>query len=234
MKTITADEYQALRNGATVLAADAFGDKVLRTPRGEILKLFRRKRLWSSALLRPYASRFARNAALLHAQGIATVEVLGAYRVPAIERDIVVYRELPGRSLREALQDEQSGAAEKSELLARCGALIGALHARGILFRSIHFANILISPDGTLALIDVADLRARRFGILRGALRSTQRMRNFRHMLRYETDRAALRTLGTETFIAGYLPQCGIAPPRLEIFAAALKARLEALCRPQK
>ncbi|HEY9379931.1 MAG TPA: hypothetical protein VIQ01_01665, partial [Burkholderiales bacterium] len=43
-------------------------------------------------------------------------------------------------------------------------------------------------------MIDVADLRKRRFG----ALTLKQRIRNFRHMLRYPEDRAALKNFGVE------------------------------------
>ena len=230
MKKLSAEEYRALRADAVVLAADAHGEKVLRTPRGEILKLFRRKRLWSSALIQPYALRFSRNADSLRAIAIPTIEVLGTYRVPSIERDLVIYRELPGHSLRDALQDPKLQATGRAALLARCGALVGALHARGILFRSIHFANVLIGEDGALALIDVADMRTRRFG----SLRIGQRMRNFRHMLRYEVDRASLRELGTQDFIDAYLQQSGLPAEGREAFAVALRARLNELCRPQK
>jgi tRNA A-37 threonylcarbamoyl transferase component Bud32 len=228
LKALSEAEYRALIAGAEVLAADAHGDKVLRTPRGEIVKLFRRKRLWSSAMWRPYALRFGRNAELLRAEGIPTVEVLGIHRVPAIERDIVVYRELPGHSLRDALQNRALSPAEKTALLARFGALVGVLHARGILFRSIHFANVLIGPDGRLALIDVADMRKR----LWGALNVPQRVRNFQHMLRYEVDRYAMLELGIPAFVEAYLPQSAFAPTKEG--CAALSDVIQLICRPQK
>jgi hypothetical protein len=64
LKRLVHDDYLAMRAGATVLEADGFGDKVLRLADGTMLKLFRRKRLFSSAAWYPYAQRFADNASL--------------------------------------------------------------------------------------------------------------------------------------------------------------------------
>ena len=61
MQSIDHSTYEALRKGAQVLEADGSGDKVLRLADGRMLKLFRRKRLLSSALFFPYAQRFANN-----------------------------------------------------------------------------------------------------------------------------------------------------------------------------
>lgn len=61
MQALDHTRYLALREGAQVLEADGSGDKVLRLTDGSILKLFRRKRLLSSAAWYPYAKRFADN-----------------------------------------------------------------------------------------------------------------------------------------------------------------------------
>ena len=65
MRVIDYPSYLQLRDNAEVLEADGHGDKVLRLRDGSFLKLFRRKRLISSAALFPYAERFARNASEL-------------------------------------------------------------------------------------------------------------------------------------------------------------------------
>ena len=59
MRTIAPAEYETMAKGAEVLARDAFGEKVLRLPNGEFLKLFRPKGRLSSAAWNPYAVRFA-------------------------------------------------------------------------------------------------------------------------------------------------------------------------------
>lgn len=56
MQAIDHSTYEALRKGAHVLEADGSGDKVLRLADGRMLKLFRRKRLLSSALFSPTPS----------------------------------------------------------------------------------------------------------------------------------------------------------------------------------
>ena len=55
LRIIDYQTYMVLREGAEVLEVDHCGEKVLRLRDGNILKLFRRKRLISSALWYPYA-----------------------------------------------------------------------------------------------------------------------------------------------------------------------------------
>jgi hypothetical protein len=61
MQKLDHTAYLNMRDGAEVLEADRHGDKVLRLTDGTMLKLFRRKRVLSSALWAPYAQRFADN-----------------------------------------------------------------------------------------------------------------------------------------------------------------------------
>jgi hypothetical protein len=100
LQTLDPDPYQNLRAGAMVLEADSFGDKVLRLADGTIFKLFRRKRLFSSALIYPYARRFVDNIQRLDALGIACPEIIAAYHVTHIARDAVHYPPLAGETLR--------------------------------------------------------------------------------------------------------------------------------------
>jgi len=188
--------YLALREGAHVLEADGTGDKVLRLRDGTMLKLFRRKRLISSAAWYPYARRFADNCKALAARGIPCPQVKAVYRIAEIARDAVHYDPLPGHTLRQLLQ--QPG--EHPELRDQLGQFIATLHEAGVYFRSAHLGNVVLTPEGKLGLIDVADLR-----IYRKPLRRSQRQRNFRHMLRYGEDRAWLLGEGDDTFVEAYL-----------------------------
>src|SRR5262245_12182764 len=178
MKNLSPEDYELLTAQAEVLAADGYGVKVLRTPDGRIIKLFRLKRVWSSARLWPYASRFSRNTRILREKGFATVEVLETARSASLRRNIVIYRELDGQGLRDALRDEAFSPAEKEKLIADLAQLLARLHDLGILFRSIHFGDVLVRPDKSLALIDVADLHKNWFF----SLSASRRLRNFRHM----------------------------------------------------
>jgi serine/threonine protein kinase len=200
MKKITKEEFHKLTHNADVLSADAWGDKVFQTPDDKILKLYRRKRLVSSAFLYPYSRRFARNSLLLKKLGINTVTVDSIYDIPSIKRHMVIYDRLPGIILRDALASEPFQEKRKS-LLLRFASFLALLHEKGILFRSLHFANILILPSGDFALIDISSLRHHPFY----RLSLVQRMRNFKHMCRYREDLEFLNEAGFNDFLNGYL-----------------------------
>lgn len=193
MQILEHDDYLALRAGARVLERDRYGEKVLALADGSYLKLFRRKRLISSAAWYPYAQRFADNAAALAARGIPCPTVGGVYRIPAIRRDAVRYRPLEGRTLRQLVSE---GAAT-AEVRKQLGAFVAALHAAGVYFRSLHLGNIVLTPDGAFGLIDIADLRAGGRPLSR-----RRRWRNFRHLMRNAQDRGWLEADGD--FVAAY------------------------------
>ena len=196
MQALEQAHYLALREGATVLEADGTGDKVLRLIDGSMLKLFRRKRLLSSAAWYPYAQRFADNCRHLQERQIPCPVVKAVYRIGAIERDAVHYAPLPGQTLRQVLEEP----ADHDQLRAQLGRFIAILHERGVYFRSAHMGNVVLTPEGELGLIDIADLR-----IFRRPLRKSQRLRNFKHMLRYPQDRQWLLEAGDSSFVDGYL-----------------------------
>jgi len=160
MKRLTAEEYLRLRAGAEVMEADSFGDKVLRLADGTILKLFRRKRLLSSAAWYPYAQRFADNAVAMRRRGIAVPEIIAIVRIPAIARDAVHYHPLPGESLRQLLRAGME-PDERQNLRSAFTRFVIELHEKGIYFRSLHLGNVLQLPDGPFGLIDIADARLR-------------------------------------------------------------------------
>jgi tRNA A-37 threonylcarbamoyl transferase component Bud32 len=202
LQTLEHDDYLALRAGARVLERDRFGEKVLALADGSYLKLFRRKRLISSAAWYPYAQRFADNAATLAGRGIPCPVVIAVCRIPGIRRDAVRYRPLEGRTLRQLVSE---GAAT-AELRTRLGAFVAALHAAGVYFRSLHLGNIVLTPEGAFGLIDIADLRAGK-----RSLPAHRRRRNLRHLLRDGNDRAWLQA--DAAFDAAYR-SAQEAPPR--------------------
>lgn len=179
MIPLSHDQFLSLRGNAETIESDGHGEKVLLLDDGSYLKLFRRKRLLSSAAFYPYAERFADNATVLEDRGIACPKILGVYRVTSLHRDVVHYAPLEGRTLRQ-VHDE----SEKRALRNRFGAFVAELHDQGIFFRSLHLGNVVIAPDGRLGLIDIADLSAEK-----RALGKRKRLRNFRHILRYPNDR---------------------------------------------
>jgi hypothetical protein len=184
-----------LRKGR-VLERDVAGETALLLPDGTVVKLFRLKRLVSSAVVRPPARRFARNARRLRELGIRTVEVTGSYRLEEPRRHVVTYAWIDGTPLREAVRDPEARAG----LVTRFARFLAQIHDRGACFRSLHFGNVLVQPDGGFALLDVADL-----SLAPGVLPSGRRLRNLRHLGRYAPDVAALRAHGPEAFVDEYL-----------------------------
>ncbi len=169
--------FTMMTQGAKILEADSYGPKVYLLADGNILKLFRRKRLFSSALFRPYSKRFIDNVAQLQKRGIPTLTVLDFFQLAAPGMTAVLYRPLPGQTLRQISSQE---GFDWQQNLGPLVALIRRLHDAGVYFRSLHLGNIVVTPDNELGLIDVADMR-----FLRAPLNPALARRNLQHFARY-------------------------------------------------
>jgi hypothetical protein len=213
MKRLDLANYEEMVVGATVLAGDSYGNRLLQLSDGLILKLFHRKRGFSSDVIWPYAKRFARGARELGERQIPTVEVVGAYRVKSIGKDVVVYCPLEGRSLRQALTDLD----DQSDLITRFAAFFASLHERGVYFRATHFGNVIVTPKGDFGLIDVSEVY-----FSRSALRLSKRVRNFKVIFRYREDREAVLAAGFESFLDSYLENSSVSPGDRQSFVRRL------------
>lgn len=187
MRSLSENDYRNLIADALVIERDLHGDKVLHLTDGNYLKLFRRKRLISSAAWYPYAQRFADNAKALLSRNIPCPEVVDVFRIASIRRDAVLYRPLPGNTLRELVRNRTATTAIRRQL----GDFIHMLHESGIYFRSLHLGNIVLTSDGRLGLIDIADLIAKPKPIS-----LHYRQRNMRHLYRDPADRLWLESEG--------------------------------------
>ncbi|RRV09442.1 toluene tolerance protein [Pseudomonas sp. v388] len=196
MQALDHAHYLNMVQGAEVLEADGSGDKVLRLADGSMLKLFRRKRVVSSAAWYPYARRFADNCTTLANRAVPCPHVRKVYRISDIARDAVHYDPLAGRTLRQVLNE----ATSDDELRLQLGRFIASLHEKGVYFRSAHLGNVVLTPEGQLGLIDIADMKT-----YRRPLRKHLRLRNFKHMMRYPQDRQWLLGNGNRAFLNGYL-----------------------------
>lgn len=164
MKTISHEAFLALRGNAKILEADGHGEKVLALEDGTILKLFRRKRFFSSALLFPYARRFGDNAVALRRIGICSPWILDIARVREIKRDVVHYVPVPGSTLRQLFRVDPYPPDLQAKRQA-IAAFIAQLHDAGVYFRSLHLGNIVQTPDNGFGLIDISDLRIYPFAL---------------------------------------------------------------------
>jgi len=183
LKIVEHQDFLNLKAGAEVLEADPHGEKVLRLADGTILKLFRRKRLITSAAWYPYAQRFADNAVALQQRGIPVPCLIAVMRIPSVKRDAVHYHLLEGATLRQLVRqglDPKTGQALKK----RFTEFVIHLHALGIYFRSLHLGNVVLTPSGELGLIDFSDLR-----VYSRPLPVFMRRRNIQRMLGIDSER---------------------------------------------
>ena len=82
-RLLTDDDYKVMSTDATVLEQDERGIKVLLLANGDILKIFRVKRVISGTNIYSYARRFCRNAKRLSALDIPTVRIKSLYHFKA-------------------------------------------------------------------------------------------------------------------------------------------------------
>jgi hypothetical protein len=218
---ISAGEYERLRAGARVLERYALGEKVLLTPDGHVIKLFYQRTGFSSDRLYPNAYRFYRNARKLQAKGITSVHCDQLRHDRQHRRHLISYPLLPGESLRDHLDRHPD---DDGLLFPRLAAYLAALHHKGILFRAIHFGNILVLEDGGFGLIDIADMT-----IQRRPLGSLQRARNFRHLQQDRRDRDTLERYGFGQLLDDYETAAGLRGFRSALLRRLIRHRMPEL-----
>ena len=214
LKSFSFNEYEKLVAKSVVLEQDRHGVKVLKTPEGLIVKFFRQKRLFSSALFKSYASRFIDNARFLNQLGVKTVEVEDVLYCKPIERTLIFYTPVPGKTLRDVLQDK----ARFDHVMEKFIVFLAELHDKGVFFRSIHLSNVIVSDcSDSLGLIDIVDMK-----INRKSLSRKLRIRNFRHLTRYKVDQESIRTFGIERFMDVYFAASKISKSYKTKFSKAM------------
>lgn len=178
---LNAAHYTQLIAGSHCLEQDSHGPKVLCLRDERILKIFYPRKGLSLSRLFPQALRFARNAQALQDLGIPTLEVERLLRLPHGNELAVLYRPLPGMTLRQLLAAHPAQEELLRQTLAR---FINHLHRTGVYFRSLHLGNIISMPSGELGLIDIADLKILRSGLRPGLIERNRA--HFEHYIRKE------------------------------------------------
>lgn len=224
MQSLSLDTYNSLLEHSTVMERDRYGVKVLETVDGKVVKLFRRKRLLSSALFKPYASRFVANAKNLKRLGFHTVDVVKVAYCKPIKRTLVFYQPVAGQTLRTALQTK----GQADDILEKFTVLFAQLHDKGVLFRSFHLNNVIFNGQFCpLGLIDIADMK-----IKPRPLTPRTRIRNLRHLARYRVDQDSIRSFGVDRFMDIYFKTSHLAEKYRPEFQAELQALLSVAGRP--
>jgi tRNA A-37 threonylcarbamoyl transferase component Bud32 len=202
MRTMSEAQLATLLEGARTIEKDGLGLKVACLSNGDFLKLFRRKRLFSSAIWSPPSRRFADNASRLRELGVAAPRVRELLRINRRRLTGVIYEPLPGETLRSRWR--ASASDELANEVERFGMFLGQLHQSGVYFRSLHLGNVLHLPDGNLGLIDLSDMK-----IEDKPLDPWKRQRNLQHILRYPEDIHYLVERHRQSWIRGYREACG-------------------------
>ncbi len=197
MNATTDLTYNDLVDGAEVIERDPFGEKVLKLKTGNFLKLFRRKRVITTAILFPPEKRFLNNCKALEQKGIPCPKALQILKFPELARSAILYEPLPGDTLRSFIPTQEP--EHQFALLKKLAAFIAHLHNKGVYFRSLHMGNVILTPSGEYGLIDISDMRCSSQPLSRA-----KRKRNFKHLLRYKKDMALINNLGLAVFFEHY------------------------------
>ena len=172
VRKIGENEYKEIVTKSKVLEKDSFGEKVLQFPDGNYMKLFRRKRFFSSALFYPYWLRFVHHASKLKSLNVPTLKsVIEVVKVPHSKKTAVIYEPLPGLTIKQLLQENSF----EDELIKKLGLFVATLHKKGIYFSSLHLGNVVLTPEREFGLIDISDLRAFPFAVPLFGLKTNMR-----------------------------------------------------------
>ncbi|MEU4228953.1 serine/threonine-protein kinase [Nonomuraea sp. NPDC026600] len=104
-----------------------------------------------------FAQRFqneARAMATLHHPGVVDVYDYGTCEVDGRRVSFLVMQFVEGESLDRVLRREALDPATTMRLVAEVGDALAAAHAQGIVHRDVKPANLMIRPDGSVALTD--------------------------------------------------------------------------------
>jgi hypothetical protein len=188
---MTQAELARLQASGKTLEQDERGIKVTLLPDGNILKVFRLRRFFSSSLVYSNARSFCRNAQRLQQLGVVTVTNCQLFHFAKSTISAVIYQQLAGDTVRDMLRTKEFNTIMAEGL----GQFIASLHQKGIYFRSLHCGNIVKTACG-FGLIDIADLK-----VYPWSLWSNTSKRNFNRLMRYQEDVQNLSQHGWHTII---------------------------------
>jgi hypothetical protein len=178
-----------------ILEQDHFGIKVVRLTNGDILKIFRVKRKFSSANFFSYARSFCRNEKRLHQLNIPTIQVKQLFHLGSDHKSAVLYSPLVGKTVRELFTRGELTDVHAQQL----GEFIARLHDLGIYFRGLHSGNIVLTPEGQFGLIDISEMT-----IFPWRLERRRRKRNFARYWRNAAEAQSFGLANIQVLINAY------------------------------
>jgi hypothetical protein len=169
---------------------------LLLTPAGELIKLFYRKKRFTTAILFPRAIRFVNNGRRLREKGVMAPLSNEVIYCSEMALHMVTYDPLPGKDLR-ALRDDGNELA-----MTGLPEYLAELHMLGVVFRGIHLGNILFlnkQAGQIYALVDIAGMT-----IKNRPLRIWERSRNLINLLGVDDDKDVFDEVGVNWFLSRY------------------------------
>lgn len=194
---LTDSDFKVMCAGGKVLEQDERGVKVVLLSTGNILKIFRARRLFSGTRIYSHARRFCRNALRLKALNLPTVNVVTLFHLEKSGHTAVLYKPLAGESIRNLVKHDQDRMQQTAQYL---GVFLSVLHEKGIHFHSLHTGNILLLPNNSFGLIDVSDMT-----IYPWALTCSTRLRSFNRLCKYHEDFSVLGLKYWQDMLSAYL-----------------------------
>lgn len=210
---IESTQFLAYCEDGKVVEQDNRGIKVLMLSNGDYLKVFKLRGLFSSSLFFSNARSFIRNAKRLRSLNIPTVEPIKLFHFFQSSDTAVLYSPLVGDTVRHLL-DKNTLSGDKLSML---GSFIARLHREGIHFKSLHFGNIVLTPEGNYGLIDIADMK-----IFLWPLTVNTRIRSLKRIQRYQEDMQKLGSGHWALLINAYLEAAKLNRKQREIISQDL------------
>jgi len=197
-QSLSNSDFEQISQNAKILEHDERGVKVMQLPSGDILKIFRVKRLISGTNIYSYARRFCRNAVRLQKLAVPTVTIKAMYHFEGSHNTAVLYSPLAGKTIRQLIHENKVSP----NLAEKLGIFLANLHGKGIHFHSLHTGNVVQMPDGNLGLIDISDM-----SVYAWPLFCNTRIRSFKRWCKYQDDMNALGKPFWATLEASYFAE---------------------------
>lgn len=200
MKVLSRTQLREYVTGHQLLSGTAERPGILRTGDERIIKAFytrEKQKKISRNLIRPRAKRFATNGRNLERLGVVAPRVEELVFCREIPVHMVRYPAIHGQDVRQLCEHgDDSGL----ELLI---GYLAKLHRQGVYFRGIHLGNVMRTIEGSLALLDIADLQTSR-----RALSPWKRARNIAHL--FNADREHFTRYDPARFLSKYFEAAGL------------------------
>ncbi|MCU7960633.1 MAG: hypothetical protein KZQ58_11700 [gamma proteobacterium symbiont of Bathyaustriella thionipta] len=209
MRKISLAEFEQLSKDATILQQDEAGIRLLQTADHHMIRFFRAARSWPHSWMRSPAQRFVDNAERLNDYSILCADVEQVLYCPKKQLHLVIYPQLEGRTLSALF----SASLATLPLMHQYAEFIARLHFKSIDSHRLQLNNVIMTPEGRFALMDVTDIKFCLF-----PMGPYSRLQSFKHIFGHTDDREIFKTFGLKRFIKSYLLKSRMSPLLARIF----------------